>query len=188
MGEIALIIGLCVNVFLLVMMFKSTTKPEFQFWPPSSKNSWQYQTLWWSIRLLVMCIGLLIYQEFSSFDLPVWVRFYLAFPIFIITFTLGTISALQLGWSNTHGVAEKFVSKGFYKYSRNPQYVFYSMSFVSLGLWVASLKALLLLTLLSFWYLRAPFSEEKWLESQYGQTYLDYKNSVPRYLGWRKNI
>jgi len=186
MNEIIFLIGLSVHVFLLVMMLASAKNARFQFWPPPSKRSWQYHSLWWSVRLLVACIGWLIYMENSSINIPYWLRFYVAIPGFIITFALGTVAAMQLGWANTHGVAENFVANGFYKYSRNPQYVFYSASFLLLGLWAASLKALVLLLLLSFGYLRAPFPEEKWLESKYGNAYLTYKNNVPRYLGWPK--
>lgn len=187
MTEVVFLIGLAVNGFLLVMMHASANNERFQFWPPPSKNSWQYDSLWWSVRLLVVCIGWLIYVENSAINIPNWLRFYLAMPGFIITFSLGSVAAIQLGWSNTHGLAKEFVETGFYRYSRNPQYVFYSVSFLFLGLWAASLKALVLLLLLSFWYLRAPFPEEKWLESKYGSDYLNYKESVPRYLGWPKS-
>lgn len=188
MDEIIFLIGVCAHFFLLVMMAISLIQPRFQFWPPPNKNSWQYHSLWWCVRLLVICVLWLIYNEHSSISLPAWLRFYLAMPIFIISFVLGSIAAMQLGWKNTHGIAVKFVASGFYQYSRNPQYLFYSISFVCLGIWAASLKALVLLVGLSFWYLCAPFSEEKWLESKYGQIYLDYKKSVPRYLGRPKNM
>ena len=111
---------------------------------------------------------------------------YIAMPIFLLSFTLGSIAALQLGWRNTHGEAIQFVKTGFYKYSRNPQYVLFSISFLTLGIWAASLEALILLLLLSFLYLRAPFPEEKWLEKKYGETYLVYKREVSRYFGFIK--
>lgn len=182
MNNILFGIGLSVHLFLLVMMLISLKTDNFQFWPPPTKNSWQYYSMWWSIRLLVICISGIIYLDHSSINLSNGLRFYAAMPGFIVLFTLGTVAAGQLGWQNTHGVAEKFVVSGFYKYSRNPQYVFYSISFLCLGLWAASLKALLLLLLLSFWYLRAPFPEEKWLEEKYGEAYLNYKNRVARYF------
>lgn len=183
MNEAVFLAGLSVHVYLLVMMLLSSFKEHFQFWPPPSKKSWQYHSLWWGIRVLVICICWLIYTDHSSVDMPSWLRFYFAMPSAIVFFTLGTIAAIQLGWTNTHGVADRFVATGFYKFSRNPQYVFYSISFVLLGIWAASFEALILLILLSAWYLRAPFPEEKWLEAQYGQEYIKYKNTTPRYLG-----
>ncbi len=183
MNQIIFLIGLLVNSFLLIMMIASSSNKRFQYWPPPSKNTWQYHSLWWSIRIIVLCISGLIYLDNSTLNIPQWLRFYLAMPGFVITFLLGTVAAMQLGWSNTHGVAQKFVARGFYRYSRNPQYVFYSISFLLLGLWVASFKALVLLLLLGVWYLRAPFPEEIWLEKQYGEKYLNYKKQVSRYFG-----
>lgn len=178
------LIGLSINGFLLALMQASSNNERFQFWPPPSRNSWQYESLWWSVRMLVACIAWLIYTEHSSFNVPTWLRLYVAMPGFVITFSLGSIAALQLGWTNTHGIQDKFITSGFYRYSRNPQYVFYSISFLFLGLWAASLKAMVLLLLLAIWYLRAPFPEERWLASRYGDTFLNYKERVSRYMGW----
>lgn len=180
---ITFIIGLAAHVFLLAMMVASKNNRNFQFWPPLSKNTWQYHSLWWSVRIIVLSIIWIIYTEHSTTDIPFWLRYYVAMPLFIVTFTLGSIAVLQLGWKNTHGEAAEFITSGFYKFSRNPQYVMFSTSFVCLGIWAASLKAFILLSWLAFWYLRAPYSEEKWLEQQYGEKYLNYKNRVPRYFG-----
>ncbi len=183
MSTILFLIGLLANFFLLVMLALSSAKQNFQFWPPPSRNSWQYRSLWGVIRVLVLCVALLIYFEWSTLDIPDWLRFYVALPIYILTAALGTLAFLQLGWRNTHGEAVELVETGMYKYSRNPQYVFYSISFIFLGIWAASVKAIVLLILASFWYLRAPFPEEKWLTEQYGEKYLAYKSRVPRYVG-----
>lgn len=187
MNETVFLVGLIVHTFLFAMFALSyMSSGRFQFWPPPSKKSWQYHLLWWSLRLLIVCIAGVIYWDNSSLYCPAWLRFYLAIPTFIVTFVLGTIAASQLGWRNTHGEAVQFVASGVYKYSRNPQYVFYAVSFLFLGIWAASLYALILLSILSLWYLLAPFSEEQWLEKQYGEIYTTYKNRVPRYLGRRK--
>ena len=187
MNEVVFIIGISIHLLLLVMMLVSTIKPDFQFWPPPRKGSWQYHLMWWSVRLLVICIGWLIYSEHSSLALPDSFRFFICMPLFVVTFTLGSIAAFQLGWRNTHGEAVKFINTGFYKYSRNPQYVLFSISFICLGLWASSIKAIVLLAFSAMWYLRAPFPEEKWLEQQYGVSYLSYKQQVPRYFGWQKS-
>ncbi len=188
MIDLVFILGLIVHAFLLVMMLLSARQESFQFWPPPSKHSWQYHSLWWGIRFLVACIGWLIYAQHSTMNFPHWLRFYLAMPSAILFFALGTIAAKQLGWANTHGIADSFITTGFYRYSRNPQYVFYAAGFLFLGIWAASFKALLLLIFLSAWYLRAPFPEEKWLEDKYGQQYISYKNITPRYFGLARNV
>jgi len=177
------IIGLAAYVFLLAMLIISEKNRKFQFWPPPSKNTWQYQSLWWSIRIIVLSIIWTIYTDHSTMGIPLWLRYYLAMPFFILSFILGFIAAFQLGWKNTHGEAAEFISTGFYKFSRNPQYVFFSISFFCLGVWADSLYAFNLLFLLALSYLFAPFLEENWLEKQYGKKYLNYKDRVPRYFG-----
>ena len=172
---------------IFVTMLVSKRNPQFRFWPPPRVNSWQYHSLWWAIRILVVCIGWLIWTEHSTLEIPDWVRIFFALPTFVLFFVLGSVAAHQLGWRNTHGEAVEFVDSGLYGFSRNPQYVFYSISFVSLAILVASFKAFVLLLLLSVWYLRAPIPEEKWLEIQYGQKYLAYKKKVPRYWYFSQN-
>lgn len=187
-NQIALVSGLLAHAFLFSMMLVSSKITGAQFWPPPSKKSWKYHTLWWSIRWIVVCILWLIFSDNSSINLPEWLRFYVALPIFIVSFLAGTVAAFQLGWRNTHGEAASFIDTGLYKYSRNPQYVFYSISFVFLGLWVASNSALMLLIPLACWYLFAPFAEERWLERHYGEIYIRYKRRTPRYLGITRDL
>ena len=183
MGTLLFIIGFLANAFLLTMLALGQVKENFQFWPPPKRDSWQYRSLWGAIRVLVLCIGLISWFEWSSLDIPHWLRFYVALPIFVIAAVLGTVAFLQLGWRNSHGEAAGFIETGLYKYSRNPQYVFYSIAGVFLGVLVASPKAIVLLVLAIFCYLSAPFPEERWLAKQYGERYLAYKRQVPRYLG-----
>ena len=107
----------------------------------------------------------------------------MALPVFLFSFSIGMLGTYQLGWKNTHGIAEGFIDSGLYRFSRNPQYVLYSISFLSLAVLVASIKGAILLSLLAAWYLLAPFPEEKWLENKYGEAYREYKSKVPRYIG-----
>ena len=183
MDTLLFIIGLLANAFLLTMLLLGQVKENFQFWPSTKHNSWQYRSLWGTVRILVVCIGLISWFEWSSLDIPNWLRFYVALPISVIAAMLGTTAFLQLGWRNTHGEAAGFIETGLYKYSRNPQYVFYSIAFIFLGILVASSKVIVLLVLVSFCYLSSPFPEERWLVEQYGEKYLAYKRRVPRYLG-----
>ena len=52
------------------------------------------------------------------------------------------------------------------------------------GLVVGSWCGTSLLLLWAFFYVIAPFLEEPWLEQQYGDAFLMYKSSVPRFVGW----
>jgi len=177
------LIALGANALLLVGLLSSVIGvSNSQFWPPPSKSAWQYHCLWWSVRIIVLSIAALAYFEWGAIDIPSTIRFWVAMPIFLIAFTLGSVAASNLGWTNTHGVENGFVDKGFYRFSRNPQYVLFSICFIALSLVIASPKALVLLWLLAVWYLIAPFPEERWLEDRYGEQYLNYKQRVPRYF------
>ena len=183
MASLLFWIALLANSVLLVGMLSSlSVKQNTQFWPPPSERTWQYHTLWWSVRVIAVSIVSLAFLEWGIMELSDRLRYWVALPIFCVTFSLGCAAALNLGWTNTHGIENGFIENGFYKYSRNPQYVLFSISFIATSILVASPKALVLLWLLAFWYLIAPFPEERWLEDRYGEQYLEYKQRVPRYF------
>lgn len=178
---------LTIILFLLLMTAVSHYRHDLQFWPPPDKQTWQYRSFWAAFRLLFIGLPTLIYFEWSAVPIADWLRFYLALPVLIVSTTLGSLAFVQLGWCNTHGEAAGFLQTGLYRYSRNPQYVFYVAAYLSLAVLVASGKVALLLVLLSLWYLFAPFPEERWLEQRYGEKYLAYKRRIPRYWGRPKN-
>ena len=74
------------------------------------------------------------------------------------------------------------ITNGLYGISRNPQILMlgimsYGMSFV-IGSWICVLLSTVGLILSHYRIL----AEEQRLEQQYGESYLDYKNKIPRYL------
>jgi protein-S-isoprenylcysteine O-methyltransferase Ste14 len=171
------------NGLLLIGMISNVVRiSDHQFWPPPHKHSWQFYALWWSVRIIVVAIVVLAYFEWGTMNVSDNARFWVALPILCISFSIGGIAALNLGWKNTHGIENGFIEHGLYRYSRNPQYVLFSISFIAASIFIASPKAMILLWLLALWYLIAPFPEERWLEERYGDQYLNYKQRVPRYL------
>jgi protein-S-isoprenylcysteine O-methyltransferase Ste14 len=73
-------------------------------------------------------------------------------------------------------------SQGLYKVSRNPQWVCFANVMIGFSLMVGSWLVLgLLLVRVVMNHFRI-LGEEKALELQYGESYLTYKASVPRYL------
>ena len=183
MKSFIFMVALIANGLLLAGLFSSLLNSQKkQFWPPPGQKTWQYHILWWSVRTIVLSIVALAYLEWGSLQLSDTLRYWVALPTFFLAFLLGSAAALNLGWTNTHGIENGFVDHGFYRYSRNPQYVLFSISFIAASVLIASSKALVLLWLLAFWYLIAPFPEERWLEERYGEKYLNYKKRIPRYF------
>lgn len=74
------------------------------------------------------------------------------------------------------------VTKGFYRISRNPQIFSIWVVFLGIGLMIGSGISLLLIAV-SFLFLHtSTLAEEKACLEQYGQSYRNFMNSVPRYF------
>ncbi len=74
------------------------------------------------------------------------------------------------------------VTVGLYKISRNPQWVAFAIIMIGFSLMVGSWTVLILLSVRVIMNHFRILGEEHALEIQYGQSYLDYKKSVPRYF------
>ena len=73
-------------------------------------------------------------------------------------------------------------TSGLYKISRNPQWVSFILGMIGFGLMVGSWTVLALLSIRVIMNHFRILGEERALELQYGESYLDYKSSVPRYF------
>ena len=105
--------------------------------------------------------------------------FFIIGIIFIIIFTFVHYSA-KITYSKTDENCP--ASTGIYKISRNPMY--FSLSFVFLGVIFITQSPLLLI----IWIIMSIFThiliigEEKYCISKYGNTYIQYIKTVPRYI------
>ena len=75
------------------------------------------------------------------------------------------------------------MTRGPYRYSRNPQCVAFSLGYVGFALLSNSLLSFLAAVLVSVELCLSPFAEEPWLRERYGKAYEDYTTRVPRFLG-----
>jgi protein-S-isoprenylcysteine O-methyltransferase Ste14 len=74
------------------------------------------------------------------------------------------------------------VTSGLYRVSRNPQWVAFAIILLGFSLMVGSWTVLVLLSVrLTMNHFRI-LGEERALEGQYGEAYLQFKKAVPRYL------
>jgi len=74
------------------------------------------------------------------------------------------------------------VTGGLYQISRNPQWVAFAMTLLGISLMVGSWTILILVAVRIIMNHFRILGEEKALADQYGQSYLAYLESVPRYL------
>ena len=95
-------------------------------------------------------------------------------------------SLRDLGKSWRVGVIEEqettLIEEGVYRYSRNPYFVSYLLLFAAYTLLLKSIL-LLVLSVIGFALVHAMIRrEEAYLDRVHGETYLRYKQRVPRYL------
>ena len=77
--------------------------------------------------------------------------------------------------------ADKVISNGIYRWSRNPMYVSYFASVLGVSIASASLWMLIILIALTVVTHRSILGEERYCENTYGESYLAYKEKTPRY-------
>ncbi len=129
-----------------------------------------------------MFVPVLIYSIFVPLKLgTMW--FYLGLPITLIGLIAGVM--VLVNWATTP--PDEPVTRGLYRYSRHPMYVAASVMYVGLGIACASWVFLLfavVFTVVSFVYADA---EEQLTLEMYGDSYREYMNRTPRYIGRPKS-
>jgi protein-S-isoprenylcysteine O-methyltransferase Ste14 len=131
-------------------------------------------------------LGLL---DFDSFFLPqLRLRFPLALPFFFCGVVMGFWGSATFSLRSTLGLGDRLITTGPYKYTRNPQYIGDSLNIMgymvltnSWMVWIIGILGVMLNIL-------APFTEEPWLEEQFGKEYLEYKRRVPRFIRLGKSV
>lgn len=189
MNLILFFIALVLELFYVLMFTLTIRLDNFRFWPPPSHRSWQFFVSWFVVGLVAanfFFVGLL---DFDSFFLP---HFRLRFPFALVLFcsgaAIGFWGSTTFGLRATLGLGDKLVTNGPYQYSRNPQYIGDSLNIMgymvltnSWMVWIIGILGVVLNIL-------APFTEEPWLEEQFGKEYLEYKRRVPRFIRLGKSV
>ncbi len=109
----------------------------------------------------------------------------IGYPIFWIGLALALIGQAGFIYSlhsfNITPLGEP-VTDGLYKISRNPQWVTFAVVMIGFSFMVGSWTVLALLSVRVVMNHFRILGEERALAEQYGDSYLAYKNTVPRYL------
>lgn len=130
-----------------------------------------------SIVLFILYFGMLAYIIF----LPIQSE-NLTFFTGLIVFVMGLFASV-ISFINYFSTAlDEVICKGIYRISRNPVYVSSAICWIGMALLFQSVIIFVttaLYMILSHWIV---LEEENFCQEKYGQSYLDYKKRVPRYL------
>ncbi len=185
MADLVLIIFLIDVIVLLILLFGaswSVVVPGKRVWPPPGKSSWQYRVSWILFYMVFGINILLIIFDWNSGLFTSDLRWILGAPLIALGSLLLFWGIHTLGTKNTSGIKDGFISVGPYRFTRNPQYVGDMVLFVGLSIISNSLYLWITHLLLILVFVVTPLAEETWLEEEYGESYLEYKKTSPRFL------
>lgn len=95
------------------------------------------------------------------------------------------LSMEVLGYAKTIGVEQKSLKEtSFYRFSRNPQLIFYNFLLVGFALLWPSMYAIPWILVYYVLAHMMVLTEEENLRRRFGQAYLEYCSRVPRYLAF----
>ena len=150
--------------------------PDMAAWRPAA------------IELSAVLTGLMLHALWPR-EIPLAAGLaWIGVPLFIgLGFTIIALSCREFARARTSirpdRGANALIRTGPFRWSRNPLYLAVSLLIVGIGVWVNSLWVLLMLLPLVLVMSRAVIArEERYLEHKFGQVYVDYKQSVRRWL------
>lgn len=155
--------------------------PSRRIYPMTSPTAWYY-LMWALFGFIFLSNPLFVYLDWNTGLWPSGLRFWLALPLVGLGGALVCWGIVELGARKTSGLADELIASGPYLLTRNPQYVGDFLLFVGVAVFANSGVVLVTHLLTALVLLLAPFAEEPWLEEQYGEAYIAYRRTAPRYL------
>lgn len=176
------IISIVVDIVLIFGLIFSIIKPKYRIWPPPERFSWQFWISW--ILTIISFIGVIILSvlDWNKFIFNNWLRLPIGVGIIALGLTLAIWGVRTLSIHSTLGLKGKLITKGPYKYTRNPQYVADILIFISLIIISNSFLTLITGILGILWNLLTPYAEEPWLKEQFKEEYDVYRKKVRRFI------
>jgi protein-S-isoprenylcysteine O-methyltransferase Ste14 len=184
MEAIFIATGAVAALVLLPLLLRTLLDPRFRFWPPPAPGSWQSMLFWSTFRTLnVATFATAVATAGSWLETADEIRLG-AVALLLVSGTLYLYSLVALGKPNTYCERDGLVTRGIYRWTRNPQYVTVIPIYFLLAIAADSLTAALLCAATILVYVLMAMAEEPWLEVAYGASYRNYRRSVPRFFNW----
>lgn len=159
--------------------------PKLRIWPPPGKSSWQFWFVWILYTAGALGVSVIGILDWGTLKLNHWSLPVTGAGLLLFAVALGEWGVRTLNVYQTLGLKGALLTKGPYRVSRNPQYVAEIFIYTGIILVTGSFAALIIGIIMMLWFIMAPFSEEPWLEQQFGKQYKEYRKNVPRFIGLR---
>ena len=175
-------LGMVLHWAYLGVILWSVVFPGKRIWPPLQKWSWKYGVVW---GLFLGSFGtdvFLMVKEQPGLLHAGAERYSLGLPLVLVGLVFLGWGAYALGVQRSLGVAGELVTTGPYRFTRNPQYLGDILLFLGLAVMANTFRVVAGLSLLVLALLLMPLAEEPWLEAMYGEAYIRYKMTTPRFL------
>ncbi len=118
------------------------------------------------------------YSVFLPFHLgTLW--FYIGLSVFIIGLALMTIATFNF----IATPPDQVITEGAYSFSRHPMYLATFLICLGSGIATVSLIFIILSIIMAVCFYQEALIEERFCLNRYGNTYKDYINSTPRWIG-----
>jgi protein-S-isoprenylcysteine O-methyltransferase Ste14 len=163
--------------FFMTREAKERTKRATQFAPVTGIK----KALVYSTHMVIMPAAA-IYSIFLPLKIgTAWL--YVGLPIFALAIVMTVMITISFATSP----ADKPVTRGFYRISRNPIYLSAALMYLGIGIACASWVFMLCAVLwIAFFNIAIPVEERSLIE-QYGDAYRDYMKKTPKWIGIPKS-
>jgi protein-S-isoprenylcysteine O-methyltransferase Ste14 len=183
-ADVLFIVGLAVAVLLLGLLLLTMLVPSLRIWP--TRGGWQSYVFWPLFRgLNALCFMMALADRTAFLGLPVWVRA-LAAIVLAASVALFIYAFRVLGRDNSYGAQDGLVTRGIYRWTRNPQNAMLMLVYGALAITADGGPTYLLCAAMIAVYFLMVLLEEPWLAGIYGEAYRRYCQRVPRFLNWRR--
>lgn len=179
---VAFVVGVAAGLVNLAGFAWSVLVPDRRYWPPGDRD-WRYYAQWTVAQTVTVAVAVTAVLDWNSLGLARPLSLVVGLAVFVPAYAAAIAAGTDLGVAETKGLSGDLRTGGWYRFSRNPQYVCYAVATVGFVLVANSvLVAGLCAIQLAIW-VALPFPEESWLREQYGDAYDEYAEQVPRFVG-----
>lgn len=186
MPNVIFVVGLAVAVLLLAGLVLTLLSPRLHIWPTPGPGTWQSYVFWPLFRgLNVLCFLMALTDRAGALGLPAWLRA-LAAVALAASVALFAYSFRVLGRDNSYGAQDGLVTRGIYRWTRNPQNAMLVVVYGCLAAAADGGATYALCAAMMAAYILMVLLEEPWLAATYGEPYRRYCRRVPRFFNWRR--